>query len=57
MFEAACKHLGIDKADVLMHRIDSEQIVIVVKQGHKHKLNIADLPAAKPKPAKPGRRK
>lgn len=40
---AACKALKIDRADVIAHAIVADQIVIVVRQGQKHRVPLAGL--------------
>jgi hypothetical protein len=55
MEKLVANHLGIDPADIIMSRVDSEVVVIVVRQGQKYIVPIADLPKAKP--TKPLRKK
>lgn len=40
---AACAVLKIDRADVIAHAIVAEEIVIVVRQGQKHRVPLAGL--------------
>ena len=40
---AACAVLKIDRADVIAHEIVAEEIVIVARQGQKHRVPLAGL--------------